>query len=65
MWTPKPIPPVIPSTPRSVSSSTLGNDIFKRLVRIESKLHALAKALNVDLSQTMQEEFLHEERGNR
>lgn len=50
MW--KPQVKLPPSQPATVA------EVVKRLVRIESKLHALAKGLNVDLTQ------LHEPQGN-
>ena len=36
-----------PERPRPVASV---EDVVRRLIRIESKLHALSKALNVDLN---------------
>lgn len=47
---------------RSVDYTTLATlrDILKRVIRVESKIHALAKGLKVDISQQLVEELQEE-----
>ena len=55
--------------PREVRASpnalALLQEIKERVTRIESKLHALANGLAVDLNQQMNEQLLREDRGNK